>query len=640
MAPSPTDVSQEPVFSTSPTRSSITVNTTPTLVHQNILQPRITPAPSSCPPNTLVVQLSTTLVIPNYNLFYAPISIETFIPTYSTLPDGSLLTPPFHQDLINSNLGLVLAGALATVFARNILVSGDYIRRGKVKKKTLFYVLFLSQILAPVAIVPIILSYFTQQMSCTLVVVLACLSGTTSLALLITVILGVKVYKCLNNRRFIPVVLGLFQIGSTTVVIFDVIKTRGIRRLTGSCIRTDDLRFTRYFVILQFLESLFICCCFVYVCWKSRGSPAARGRISIELSMDDLPIEFPSDPADNLQTTRRGWWDYVPENPSEMRTSQIKLDSANGLDERRESTFRGFVNKMTRSRSMQQPVSSDSNEKASKLQKRLNNAHGNPSAASQREDSANPSARHSFTPSSASKFRRIVPRMELFQQVMKDELLYTTFITFNCVIVAVLIIIGVNVKNGLSVTGWIALNWCIVSLLAIHSFGRVVHRHERDALLQHPTTCTAIARAANDMVKRDERNGRRVLSSLPGRTKSLRITTSTINRSSDPFADTQPLEPNASLNSALGYSSSIISVARSSPLQENQTSYAPDMLTHFPSSPPDQDFPTSNLATPVVALSELDVAQQEFSRSWLVSSGSFEGYSLFDEHTMSRKEAT
>lgn len=50
----------------------------------------------------------------------------------------------------------------------------------------------------------------------------------------ITVILGVKAYKCLNHPRFLPVILGLFQIASTAMVILDVVTTRGIRRLTGN----------------------------------------------------------------------------------------------------------------------------------------------------------------------------------------------------------------------------------------------------------------------------------------------------------------------------------------------------------------------------------------------------------------------
>lgn len=123
---------------------------------------------SSCSINTLVVQLSTALVITDYNRFYAPTPIQAFVPSYTSISDGSLLTPPYSQDIIDSNLSLLVTGALAVVFTRNIIVSGDYLRRGRVKKRSLFYVLFLSQILAPLAFIPVILSYFNRRLHCTM----------------------------------------------------------------------------------------------------------------------------------------------------------------------------------------------------------------------------------------------------------------------------------------------------------------------------------------------------------------------------------------------------------------------------------------------------------------------------------------
>jgi len=38
----------------------------------------------------------------------------------------------------------------------------------------------------------------------------------------------------------------------------------------------------------------------------------------------------------------------------------------------------------------------------------------------------------------------------------------------------------------LSVAGWLTLNWTVISVLAVHSFGRVIHRHEIEAMMQHP----------------------------------------------------------------------------------------------------------------------------------------------------------
>ncbi|KAF8912805.1 hypothetical protein CPB84DRAFT_464036 [Gymnopilus junonius] len=588
------------------TRNSASEVANPTPVHLNILQPRITPSPTSCPPNTLVVQLTTTLVISNFNLFYAPTSIQSFYPTYTALADGSLVTTPFNQDQVDANLSLFVMGALAMVFARNILVSGDYIRRGKVKKKTLFHVLFLSQMLAPIAFIPMVLSYYTQRLNCTIVIILSCLSGTTSLALLITVILGVKVYKCLNNARFVPIILGLFQAASTTSVILDVTSTQGMRRLSGSCSHNDNLRFTRYFVIIQFLESLFICCCFIYVCWKSRGSPAARGRISLELSMDDLPIKIPDDPSEKSQPTRRGWWDYVPNE----QESQQNVATDEETKQRTGGAFKSFLRRIFPSENGQQLLSS-SQAKNTRLQIKAKPEKWSKNAQGRGDPER---SRLSLAPSSLSRISRLVPRMELFQEVMKDELLYTTFITSTCVVVAVLAIIGVNFKNGLSVTGWIVLNWGIISLLAIHSFGRVVHRHERDALLQHPVNCTAIARTPNDIVKRGEQSTRR---GSPGSISAPRarvVSISNENNSEDPFADSQALEDgtldqenpfHSELDEQAGFTSSSTRLPKVNPAQlprQNDLQRQGYL-----------DFPTSD---------------QRFSRSWIISASSNSNHTI------------
>lgn len=150
-----------------PSRSSDISPPSPTVLYNaRILQPRTTPSPI-CPPNELVIHLTTTLVIPDYTRYYAPTPIESFQPAYQALPDASLVTAPYLEDLTGANITLLMTGVLTMLFARNIIVSGDYIRRGKVKRKALFYILFLSQILAPVSLFPIIMSYFNQAVHCT-----------------------------------------------------------------------------------------------------------------------------------------------------------------------------------------------------------------------------------------------------------------------------------------------------------------------------------------------------------------------------------------------------------------------------------------------------------------------------------------
>lgn len=137
----------------------------PAPVHQ--LQPRITPPPTCCSPNQVIIELSTTLVIKDYQRFYST-DINSFSPTYFATDDGSLITPALTDDLWNTNLDLLLTAALAMLFLRNIAVAIDYLRRGKMKNKTLFYLLLTSQALAPASFVPSLVSFLNQYISCTL----------------------------------------------------------------------------------------------------------------------------------------------------------------------------------------------------------------------------------------------------------------------------------------------------------------------------------------------------------------------------------------------------------------------------------------------------------------------------------------
>ncbi|KAG5644757.1 hypothetical protein DXG03_007886, partial [Asterophora parasitica] len=380
----------------------------------HLLQPRISKIEGCCA-NKVIINLSTALVIPDYSLYYkGPIS--SFQPTFYGLDDGSLVAPPFVNDLYNANISLLAIGMLTMLFARNIVVSGDYLRRVKVKRKILFYILFISQIplivqrtlLHSIALRPLLMSFRS-------VIMLACVAGTVSLALLITGVLGVKAYKCLNNSRIVLVILSLFQLSSSAVVSMDVAATRGERRLAGSpfmfntsfsvltpsalgsCIRVGDLLYTGIFVWIQLVETMFICCCFLCACWKSRGSKSARGRISIQLSMEDLPLEVPEDKVEE-KPTLRGRWDHVadeklgltgPPPGQPAPKPKWRISALVG----RTSTPRDLS--MLSSR----PLSSAMNQsKAAPLARRK-----------------------SPTPSSLSRFGHLIPSIHLFQQMIKDE---------------------------------------------------------------------------------------------------------------------------------------------------------------------------------------------------------------------------
>jgi len=182
----------------------------------------------------------------------------------------------------------------------------------------------------------------------------------------------------------------------------------------GSCTRLNDIKPVQYFVTIQFLESLFLCgCCesslsvrlalpyslsVLFVCWKSRSSLATRGRVSLQLSMEDMPIEVPDDPPDQ-NPARRGWWDYVPEKP-QAATADAKSTRTSILSKKKN-----------------QARSNSTNTLSSKPSRKTETAvttvgfSGKP-----------PSRRRvSLAPSTMSRLSKLIPRVQVFHEVMKDE---------------------------------------------------------------------------------------------------------------------------------------------------------------------------------------------------------------------------
>lgn len=129
--------------------------------------PRITDAPSDNDyPIEVVVQLTTTLLIPDYPLYYnTPIS--EFNPNYEAFPDGSLIAAPYRSDLEQASAELLMLSILITIFLRNVFVSGNYIRRVKVRRKILFRTMFITQAIAFVGLIPQIISFLGSHLNCT-----------------------------------------------------------------------------------------------------------------------------------------------------------------------------------------------------------------------------------------------------------------------------------------------------------------------------------------------------------------------------------------------------------------------------------------------------------------------------------------
>lgn len=151
----------------------------------------------------------------------------------------------------------------------------------------------------------------------------------------------------------------------------------------------------------------------VYVCWKSRGSPAARGRISIELSMDEFPIEIPDDLPEKVQPTRRGWWDYV----SEVDTRQVSDVQTTASAKKPRRRFKNVLSTIADFRERKK-------EAVKKKKSRFYKKNSEKKPSNTLQDGIINLSRNSFAPSSMSRFSRLMPRMELFQEVMKDEVGY------------------------------------------------------------------------------------------------------------------------------------------------------------------------------------------------------------------------
>ncbi|SJL06027.1 uncharacterized protein ARMOST_09363 [Armillaria ostoyae] len=421
---------------------------TPPPSDSHVLLPRVTAASSCCSPNEVVIALTTTLVIPDYARYYAA-PIAQFIPSYQALGDGSLVSQPLMDDLRLSFVGTLVAGMLTALFTRNLFVSGDYMRRAKVKRKILFYTLFVSQLLGAFTLIPFIISEFDSAFDCTLSVIISYIFFGTSLTLLASDIMR-RIILILNTLHY-------SSASMTTTAIVGLVHVKGQRSLSGTCYLSNDLQLIRTYLLLQLSEVLFIWACFLWAVWKSRGSPLARGRISIQLSMDDCAELDTSNP----ETARRGWWDYVPK--TEAAASSPATEHNNNFTRSFYKKFKSIVSNSeppTLTRSARKtsipsdfPIPQPPRPSVVAISEAL---HERPSNDPSERFSRCSSNRMSPAPSSYSRLSRYMPRMELFREVMKDEarcfLCFTTVITSVCVVAAVLAVISCNFAHGPTMT--------------------------------------------------------------------------------------------------------------------------------------------------------------------------------------------
>lgn len=116
-------------------------------------------------PQAVTIDLNISVTIPDFTRFYHT-NPASFKPVYYALADGSLVAPPFLSDLHLTHISLVILAFLLTVFARNVWISATFLWGGKVRKKSLLYTVFVSQLLAPLALLPLLVAHFQRLINC------------------------------------------------------------------------------------------------------------------------------------------------------------------------------------------------------------------------------------------------------------------------------------------------------------------------------------------------------------------------------------------------------------------------------------------------------------------------------------------
>ena len=120
-----------------------------------------------CP--KITISLTTVLTISAFP-FPTPsgASLENYRPKYKpALADGSIITDYYATDLALANIRLLGVGALLMYFIVSTINAIRYLRRSRAKDKTLFYLLVASQIPGPICFLALGISWFNENASCT-----------------------------------------------------------------------------------------------------------------------------------------------------------------------------------------------------------------------------------------------------------------------------------------------------------------------------------------------------------------------------------------------------------------------------------------------------------------------------------------
>lgn len=124
-----------------------------------------TPSQSQPTSNAVLIELRATVLIPDYTLYYKG-PLQSFVPRYHALADGSLVATPFITDVRGANVVLALLGVSVMFFTVNTCTVIQYLRRSRIRKMFLFYLLLSSQVLGATAMLTQMSTFFDQFANC------------------------------------------------------------------------------------------------------------------------------------------------------------------------------------------------------------------------------------------------------------------------------------------------------------------------------------------------------------------------------------------------------------------------------------------------------------------------------------------
>ncbi|KZV77489.1 hypothetical protein PENSPDRAFT_2760 [Peniophora sp. CONT] len=436
--------------------------------HANVLAGTFTPSPSSTPtacqtPNELVIVISTTVTVSQFKQIYHE-DIYRFKPRYVVTPDGSLISGPLARNLRESDKAFLWLGGYLVFFTWNSLVALSFIVRATVPDKSIFYILLASQVLALVSWIAQIATALNDEQDCQAafqaVEVLLALSSS----LVLTGVFGLKAYRSLFNSRWVLAGLVLSQAAYVAAVTLRIIKTKTHRRLNGLCFADNPDDLVVVTLASLFLESVFIATCFMVAVWRTSRIVAASGRLSFRQSIfshldappgpqTDFSDKVTPVPLPTITITRERSDSLLP-----LTGDKEVMRVAARVKKRRPQTASRYPSTNNRARVV-------TSSWANRLKEKILDV---------------------FTTTRSLHIAMLKPRIQLFREVMRDEMCYTAVLAAASVVSAVLTLVAACNRTLLRQDQWLTFQMAVMSALAVHSLRRVVRRNEYEsALLLH-----------------------------------------------------------------------------------------------------------------------------------------------------------